>query len=493
MKRALIAGGAALSLLFAGGACKKSSTTTSGTTTGTGPAVEAPKAPDLLPIGMLDPFARLANNEVAKALKAGYAAQRAKKYDDAQAAFHKVVEASPDYTSARFQEVKAAALAGRFADVPALWAQLLARDHVAYAGRLDKLKELAALRAAPEWAQVKAAETSYQPAYAAGLDKGIFFVARLRDAAPIKSAGDSVPVAPNQEAFHWDPATKVYRRLTETDGHVYAINVSTDRKLLSILVVKKAAAENGAFTISDPLVSYVDLGTLATVGPFPLKGAFTTIALFFSARGEPLWSADGTTWAVDAARTTLVKAADALDAATPNVTWASMNAVNHGDRKSGGAKVSGDGTALEIDGVDKPVRAARPIAESTLEWSPDRKRLAYAGTVDACKVLATGKAAKEDRNELFLFDMEKKTASRIAQAVSAFDSLWLDADHLVYEGGVGKDGKLHVYEVSTRSDTVLKARSGAGLFGYPELVCEHEGEGEEEAAEPDEPATPPGE
>ena len=137
---------------------------------------------------------------------------------------------------------------------------------------------------------------------------------------------------------------------------------------------------------------------------------------------------------------------------------------------------------MEIAGVDKPLRAARTLGETTLEWSPDRKRLLYAGQLDACKLIAAGKAGKDDKNELFMWDGDKKVASRIAQAVSAFDSVWLDGDHLVYEGGVGKDGKLHVYEVEARTDTVLKARYGAGLFGYPTLICE-EGGAEENVAD----------
>ena len=107
----------------------------------------------------------------------------AKKYDDARTAFAAVVAAHPDYTPARFQELKAAALGGHVADVPALWRELLARDFVAYAGRLDKPKDLAPLRASPEWARIKAQEASIKPAYAADLGKGLFFVARGRDVA----------------------------------------------------------------------------------------------------------------------------------------------------------------------------------------------------------------------------------------------------------------------------------------------------------------------
>ena len=131
---------------------------------------------------MDDPFARL-NGDAAKSLKAGYKAMQAKKYDEARAAFAAVVSAAPDYSPARMQEIKAATLGGHVPDVPALWKELLARDFVAFAGRLDKPKELAPLRAGPEWARIKALEASIKPAYAADLGKGLFFIARGRDLA----------------------------------------------------------------------------------------------------------------------------------------------------------------------------------------------------------------------------------------------------------------------------------------------------------------------
>ena len=89
---------------------------------------------------MEDPFARL-TGDAAKSLKAGYKAMQAKKYDEARTAFAAVVSAAPDYSPARMQEIKAAVLGGHTADVPALWKDLLGRDFVAYAGRLDKPRE----------------------------------------------------------------------------------------------------------------------------------------------------------------------------------------------------------------------------------------------------------------------------------------------------------------------------------------------------------------
>ncbi len=107
----------------------------------------AKPAPEPLPVvGMDDPFARLTGESV-KSLKAGYKAMHAKDYDSARAAFASVVTAFPDHTVARMQELKAAALGGHAAEVPALWKDLLARDFVAVAGGLDKPKDLAGRRA----------------------------------------------------------------------------------------------------------------------------------------------------------------------------------------------------------------------------------------------------------------------------------------------------------------------------------------------------------
>src|SRR5262245_53681302 len=177
-----------LSLLVIGGCSKKQQAAAPAAVDGGAAAVAAKVDAGPPPVvGAEDPFVRL-TGDAAKSLKAGYKAMQAKKYDEARTAFAAVVSAVPDYSPARMQEVKAAALAGHTADVPGLWKELLARDFVAFAGRLDKPKDLAPLRAAPEWARIKALEASIRPAYAANLGKGLFFVARDRDVV-VKPAG----------------------------------------------------------------------------------------------------------------------------------------------------------------------------------------------------------------------------------------------------------------------------------------------------------------
>jgi hypothetical protein len=136
-----------------------------------------------------------------------------------------------------------------------------------------------------------------------------------------------------------------------------------------------------------------------------------------------------------------------------------------------GIKLEDGASQFSIGGVATPVVAARPLASESLDWSPTRSRITYAYKIDACKIL---KGDAKEKNELFVFDMEKKSAQRVAAAVSAFETLWLDDDKLVYEGGVGKDGQLHVYSFAQHADNVLTTRYGAGLYGVPTLACEAE-------------------
>jgi hypothetical protein len=477
MSKWLRIGAVALLGMLGLGACKKTPPSPPGDA-GTGQTGHTAAPPPV--VGMEDPFARL-NSETARTLDAGYRALRARKYDEARAAFASVVRAAPDHTAARYQEVRAAILGGHLGDVPELWKELLVRDVVGYAGRLARPKEFVALRAAPEWARVQELERTLRSAYAADLGRGLFFVARTRDPGPphFDTSGEA-KLELSQEVYHYDPASGRYRRLTETGGRVWAIGLSPDKKLLTFLVTPRLGHEatTGKTTFIEPQGGMVDLSTLESSGPFKLPETSRTVSLGFSPSGEPLWQTEsGNAYTFDATRTALVQVPPAakVDAPTdtathpPHLTLATPESVSHFGATPSGAKRSDDGRAVIIEGADKPLRAAREIAADSLAWSPGKKRLAYAGVLEACKVLEAG--GKGDKNELFLWDTEKKLAVRVANAVSAFATHWLDEDHLVYEGGVGKDGKLHVYEVSTRKDTVLKPRQGAGLYGYPSLAC----------------------
>ena len=468
--------GMVAALALAGG-CKKSQPVAGGGAAGEpGAAVTAPAAAAIVP-GMTDPFARL-TSDAAKDLNAGYKALKAKKFDDARTSFASVVKAVPDYSPARFQEARAAALGGHFADVPDLWRELCARDGAGYFGRLDKAKDMAPLRASPEWAKVGAAEKDARAAWVNGLDKGFFLVARAREVAPPKFGDDGLgKIDLQQEAWHFDPATARYRRLTSTDGHLFAINVSADRKQLMFIAVTtlEREAATGENELYKPQAGIVDLTTLTATGPFALTERAKAVSLEFAATGEPRWLVNrDDAFTFDSARTALVKVPRAATeiGSEPGATVALADKVEHFGAAVTGVKRADDGLTLTVDGNPTPLRSARPIAGGSIEWSPGKKRFVYAGVLDACKIIqGEANGVKGERNELYIYDADKKVVARIASAISTFDALWLDDNRVVYEGGVGKGATLHIYDASTREDTALKSRAGAGLFGFPSLTC----------------------
>jgi hypothetical protein len=482
------------------------------------PAQVAPPpspAHDELPargVGMDDPFARM-SAEAVQALEAGYAALRGRKYVEAARAFAAVVAALPDHTAARFQQLRATALAGRFDELPVLWRDLLVRDLVGYAGRLDRPTELAPLRASPVWRRLRDIERTVRPAYAAGMAGKVFFVARTRaGAAPRYDQAGTARLPFSQEVYHYDLATRRYRRITETGGRVFALAGSPDGDWLALLLVPALARlTDGQAAFRDPEGARVRLDTLEITGRAPLGAAgFTarqvTLCLSSSspsrspgaARGEPRWqvpapsgadrgsAVSGGLWGFDATGSALVRF-EGESCAPGNQTQVTPETIRHLGPDDPGLRLSEAGDRLEIAGVDRPLRSARPIDAASIVWAPGRRRIAWAGLLDPCRVKREGPGSQAIRNELYVYDLDKKRPQRIASAISKFDSGWLDDGHLLYEGGVGGAGRLLVYDLGAGSSEPLKPCAGAGLYGFPLLACddEHEGEEPEEAMAPE--------
>jgi hypothetical protein len=416
--------------------------------------------PALQPTGMADPFARTPP-EAGKALERGHKALRGKKWDEAQTAFKQVITLSPDHTAARWGLLRALALSGTYTEIPVAYEALIARDWAGFANRFEKGKEYTGLRNAPEYAHMTALKNRYREAYAKGLEKGFLFVARTRP--------------DRQEVFHHDTESKRFRRLTETDGRLFAINRAADGKSLTFLVAPQLERVGTVDVFVDPKVGVLDLTTLETVGPFAQKGRFDQVMLGANKLGQPLFTfvvgtGASVTYTLDTAKSGLAKLEGEAVIPTGGETRAWANQVAHIAGKAvDGVKITDGANTFTIDGVPTPITAARPLAQSSLDWSPGKTRLTYAGKLDACKILKSGTAEK---NELYVYDMTKKTAQRVAAAVSSFETLWLDDDRLVYEGGVGKDGQLHLYAFTAHADSSLPTRYGAGLYGVPTLQCE---------------------
>ena len=463
----------------------------------TPPVLPAPKPPATPPaVGMVDPF-KLMNTAGARSLDLAWKAARKRRYTEARAGFAGVVAAYPDKTATRFAELRMAALEGDFPSVPELWKQLLARDYLGYARRLDSDKEMAPLRRSPEWATIQAITAEAKLAHARGLSEGVFFVARVRGAGRPQfgpDLGDGVGALAkldlDQEAYHFDGTTGRFRRLSDSGGKVVAIHHDSDKRQLMLLTAEGLKKQDKQLGFHQPAVTVLSLDTLEKLGPLPIKSgkqvsadSAAEVKLCFSDKGEPLWLTSSLTdptgaraYTFDATGTGLV-ATDEGCGEGAAVTSARPAGVKHQRPSPEGVALSDDG--LSLDGVDEelPVRATSAIQPGTFGWSPGKKRFAYMDMdgveSDSCQD-NLGLETSPPASALYVWDATRKRARRISKASSSFTAQWLDDDRLAYEVGKGAVKKLGIaiHDLAAGGTTItLATPAGAGLFGLPSLDC----------------------
>ena len=521
--------GAAAVLVPLQPACKKSpSGAVSGTTGptvgeglpgGSNPAVVigGPTAPVAMEVGMLDPLARL-NSATAKSLQRGYKALNAKNWEECAAAFSEVTAALPDYLDARYFTARALLNQAKAPEARQQLEEVLKRNFVAYAGRAAASKDWLALRTSPEWATYKQNEARIQAAYASGLGTGLVMVLRTAAAKPIKYA----PVADaaqakaglqeakldlKQEVIHFDPLSSRYRPLTHTEGRVLAAQRSADGKTLVFVLAERAQHKAGKLWFVDPQLGFIDLATLDTAGPLPIKGSYEHLSIGFSKEGVAtvaLTAAAGAaegqsgTYQIDSARTGPVKIAEdqGLFGERTEV-W--VDDLQHSERRlPADVKPTADLQSFTVpepgSESGKAVTSALKLAGDSFAWSPGHKVLVYAGAFDACAALDKRKEVQKDKNGLFIYDSEKKTSQRIDAARTTYESQWISDELLAYETGIDADSRVVVYNVKTAVKTPLPLRHGGGLYGISAHKCEEPPQSPEdapaEALPPPPPATP---
>lgn len=465
-----------------------------------------------IPVGMTDPLARL-TSPTAKSLQRGYKALNAKNWEECATAFSEVTAALPDYLDARYYTARALLNQAKPAEARQQLEELLKRNYVAYAGRAASSKDWLALRTSPEWEPYKQAEARIKAAYATGLSSGVTLVQRTAAAKPIKyvAVADAAQAKEGlQEAklelkgelVHFDPATGRYRPLTHSDGKVLAAQRSPDGKTVIFALAERAAHKAGKLWFVDPQLAFIDLQTLELVGPVPVQGGFDHLSLGFSKQGVPTWSttaAPGTaesqsgSFQIDTARTGAVKVAEdqGLYGERTEV-W--VDDLQHSERRlPADIKPTADLQSFTVDepGSDagRAVTSAVKLAGDSFAWAPGHKLLVYAGAFDACAALDKRKEVQGQKNGLFIYDFDKKSAQRIDAARTTYEAQWLSDDLLAYETGIDADSRVTLFNVKTGEKTTLQTRHGGGLYGISAHKCEEPPQSAEEA--PALPAPPP--
>ena len=209
---------------------------------GSGGAATA-TGPQLLPIGMADPFAP-PKNDAAKLHRdrlRGAASRRSRRWRSPRCKTSSTD--APDWTPARWALVRALVMGERWDDALKQWEELLARDFVGVRRQARQGQRARQAAHAAAVAEVRGAAGALSRGLRRGLDKGFFFVARTRSAAePQFAAGvTEAPLSLRQEVFHYDPDGKRFRRVSDTDGRAFAIDRSPDGKSLLFLVAPQAA------------------------------------------------------------------------------------------------------------------------------------------------------------------------------------------------------------------------------------------------------------
>lgn len=453
------------------------------------PAAAAPAAPKAPPapaviVGMAEPFAKLSNTG-AKPFNSGYAALKAKKYDEAAALFAEVTTTLPDYLPARFQAARAYLQAANPVGTRQQLEELLSRNFIAYAAK-SASKEFAVFRTSPEWPAYQQAEARIRAAYAQGLGQDLVFVARSGSFDPPswtpgarKGLADA-NLETKQEVYHFDPDHGRYRPLTATDGRVLAALRSGDGKRLVFVTASHIQSEGEKKYFVEPQFGFLDLTTLETAGPIKLGGGYEELTIGFGASGTPLVATPGAlaaageglpagTYELDTARTGLTKAASDPEIKGERVL-VRYERLTHSDRPlPTEVTLAEDRHSVKL-GAGGLITSARTLSESSLAWSPGQRFFVYAGQLDACAAARDDKS-KAAQNELFAYEVEKKAAVRIDAGPSAFDSQWLGDYLLAYETGAGAKSGLALYDMAAHKKTVLPLHHGAGFYGVPTVEC----------------------
>lgn len=447
------------------------------------PAKLAP--PPAPPVGMLDPFSHL-SNQATKPFNSGWAAFKAKKYEESAALFSEVNALLPDHLGARLQAARAYLLAANAVATREQLEALISRNFIAYGSRPTDAKEFAPFRTSPEWPLYKQSEERLRAAYAQGLSQGLIFVARSGSVEPpsfsLAKPGEKAEakLELRQEVYHFDPESNRYRPLTATDGHVLMAIRSPDGKRLAFLTAFGVQRDEDKTWFFEPQFGFLDLSTLETAGPIKLGGGHEELVIGFGQSGTPLVLTTGAiakageglgagTYELDTARTGLAKAASDAELKGERVYARYLRLWHGGGPTPPEVTLSEDRHSIKL-GTSGLITSARTLAEGSLSYSPAQRYFLYAGQFDACAAEKDDKA-KAAQNELFVYEVEKKAAARIDAGPSAFTAVWLRDDLLAYENDSGAKATLNLFDLAARKKTTLPLRHGAGLYGLPTLFC----------------------
>ncbi|HEY4395530.1 MAG TPA: hypothetical protein VGP64_15775 [Polyangia bacterium] len=231
--------------------------------------------------GVADPF-RAPAEEATRLNADAKVLYRRGKWEEARAQYRAAEAADPDFLAPRLNVACSFVRQERFDEAVAEVKGLLERAFIPWSREILEAADLGALKVHPQMAEVNRALAAGAAAWGAGLDESVIFVGRLR--APLRIPADGAGefiLNPHQEVFAFTPATGRFRQLTAEDGHVVAVAVSPDRRLIAYVTAEKLVRgpKADAVTLDGVALGEIALPTLRSIPLVRIPGAVRRIEI----------------------------------------------------------------------------------------------------------------------------------------------------------------------------------------------------------------------
>jgi hypothetical protein len=219
---------------------EKTSTSTPGRSSGTAEKCPAPEPVPGAP--GVDGIVHRPSPAAFQLLTRGRDLYRARRLDEAEAAYRAAIAADPGFLGPRLNLATAACLRGRFADALAEASVLVGMAFVPWSKAIQEAADLAPLRSRPEWKVLLARLAEAGRRWGEAMDGALFFMART--SAPVRAGGvGQMVLDPKQEIFAWQPRTNRVLQVTAEDGRVLALQPSPDGRRILYLRGEKLVRE----------------------------------------------------------------------------------------------------------------------------------------------------------------------------------------------------------------------------------------------------------
>ncbi len=458
----------------------------------------------------------------AKAFAPAAAAHKKQDWVAVRQACEEAVAADPTHLDAHRLLASALAQQGEYEKAIDHLKVALAGDWVRWGSGVEADPDLEPLISSPLGAALKQMVAATRDEFARSARAGLLLVARrapFKEPAPSKKPGTTARLASRAEVFAYIKETQRYLRLTQTGFQVLGLLPSPSGDEIAYVAATNvalpdaapAAPASPAPSAAPPVLAVVQVGTVSVASP-DTRSPVTTIknaralALEYLAGDElvatsydPLgqwglgpahaFSIDRASGKARPARPPAEATGEVPAGRRLLVRYEDVELEAPGDADGIAADWNPETGAAEefvIDSSKKRIQlpAGEGALRSSLAWSPDRARLAFATAADPCAALPMDR-----QSALYLVEAESGKLKHVFKGATRFHARFLDAVILAFEDD---EGGARLYDAAVAREVGrLDNRTGLAFFGLG-AVSAVPCKSEPAAGAPAPPASPPG-